>query len=93
MKRDVAPSPRPHAPSPPQVSARAVLWNFAGALVLQLSAMVFIPAVVTVAAGAWTGVYGEDGQFVQACRYFSTAVALSERELAGREDSPGGVCT
>lgn len=61
-----------HTPPPPspwhQVSARALLWNFTGALVLRLLAMVLIPAVVSVVAGAWTGVYGADGQFVQVSR-------------------------
>lgn len=55
------------APTVPlqQVSPRGVLWNFAGAVVVRLLAMVLIPTVVSLVAGAWTGEGSADGQFVQ----------------------------
>lgn len=42
-----------------QVSARALVWNFTGAVVLRLSAMILLPAVCAAMVGGWRDVGGE----------------------------------
>ncbi|CBN76770.1 conserved unknown protein [Ectocarpus siliculosus] len=60
-----------------EVSPRGVLWNFAGAVVVRLLAMVLIPTVVSLVAGTWMDAYGADGQFVQLGHFRAALFALT----------------